>query len=107
MKKAALIGLVVIMAVSLYACRMRKNDVTTPDTAPVVTTTPEPTATEPTATEPTATEPTTIAPTVTPIAPNIPDSNVDDNHLIDPTEDATKDSNGLLDDMERKLTGKN
>lgn len=102
MKKAALIGLVVIMAVSLYACRMKNNDVTTPDTTPAVTTVPEPTATEPT-----ATEPTTIAPTVTPIAPNIPDSNVDDDHLIDPTENATEDSNGLLDDMERKLTGKN
>ena len=97
MKKAVLIGLSLVIALVFYACRMRNQDVTTPDTTPAVTTAPEPTATEPTATEPTVTEPT--------IAPNVPDPDVDDDHLIDPTEDVTEDPDGLLGDIKRKLTG--
>ncbi len=97
MKKAVLIGLAVVMALVFYACRMRTEEATTPDTTPAVTTAPEPTATEPTATEPTKMEPT--------LAPNVPDPNVDDDHLIDPTEDGTEDQEGLLGDINRKVTG--
>lgn len=102
MKKIAIISLVLIMAIGLCACRMGRNDETTP------TPTTEP-ATEPPATtmpEPTIPEPTVLDPTLDPIAPNVPDPNVDDNHLIDPTDGSgtTEDGQGLIGDIEKKLS---
>lgn len=102
MKKIAIIGLVLIMAMSICACRMGGNDETTP------TPTTEPT-TEPPATtmpEPTIPEPTVLDPTLDPIAPNVPDPSVDDNHLIDPTEGNgdTGNGEGLIGDIGRKLS---
>lgn len=100
MKKIAIISLVLIMAMSICACRMGGNDETTPTTEPTT----EPPAT--TMPEPTIPEPTVLDPTLDPIAPNVPDPSVDDNHLIDPTEGNgdTGNGEGLIGDIGRKLS---
>ena len=80
MRKLTIFALVLIVALSLCACRMGSNNETTPT---------DNTTTEPQASDPTtpATDPTIIAPTIMDptIAPNVPDPSVDDDHLIDPT----------------------
>lgn len=93
MKKYTMIALVLIVALSLCACRMGSDQ----ETIPNDNTTTEPRATDPTtpATDPTIIDPTIIDPT---IAPNVPDPSVDDDHLIDPTDgsESTPDVRGRL-----------
>ena len=95
MKTLAILALVVTIVACFCACRMGQNQETTPtpDTQPPVTTAPEPTETEPT------------MPDIT-IAPNVPDPDVDNDHLIDPTEGdgATENQDGILPDMDGRLT---
>ena len=90
MKKTAAILLVLLMAFALCACRMGNNANTTPETE---NTTP-PATTNPVATDPIA-EPTVMDPTM---ETNVPDPNVDSDHLIDPTGE------GIVDDAARSIT---
>ncbi len=76
--------LILTMVLGLCACNMGKSDEATPTTEPAPTPTTQP------ATEPPASQPETTLP---PIKPNVPDPNVDDDHLIDPTEGG-KDGTG-------------
>ena len=89
MKRITTVALVLIVALSLYACRMGGNNETLSPTES--TTQPETT----TPTQPAVTDPIVIDPT---IAPNVPDSNVDDDHLVDPTDgqETTPDVRGRL-----------
>lgn len=90
MKKTIAILLVLLTALSLCACRMGQNSDTTPETE---NTTP-PAATDPVETDPIV-EPTVMDPTM---ETNIPDPNVDNDHLVDPTGD------GIVDDTARSIT---
>ena len=84
MKKFFLGILVLTVVFSLCACNMGRNDEQTPTTEPAPAPTTQPT------TEPPASQPETTLP---PVKPNVPDPNVDDDHLIDPTEEG---DNGVL-----------
>jgi hypothetical protein len=77
MKKVLLSILVIIAVFALSACRMGKDETQT---------TTQPNTTSPTTVNPTIIDPTIIDPT---FETNIPDSNVDNDYLIDPTEDTT------------------
>lgn len=74
MKRITILALVLVMALSLCACRMGGNEETTtvPTTQPETTTMPVPTTTEP------------MIPDLT-FETNIPDTNVDDEHMTDTT----------------------
>lgn len=94
MKKVLAITLVLILAFSLNACRLfGKKDTPqeTEGTTPPATSAPM--ATDP-VTEP-MTDPAVMDPTM---ETNIPDPNVDNEHLIDPTGD------GMIDDAAREIT---
>ena len=86
MKKITIFALVLVLAISLCACRMGGNEepTTIPTTVPTTaapTTMPDPTIIDPTILDPT-------------IETNIPDTNVDDDHLIDPTANEGGDTAG-------------
>lgn len=90
MKKLLAITLVLILVFSLNACTLfgkKDNPTETEGTTPPATTTPV--ATDP------ATDPAVIDPTM---ETNIPDPNVDNEHLIDPTGD------GMIDDAAKDIT---
>lgn len=86
MKKFAIFTLVLVIALSLNACRMGETQTTTEQNTTPDTTT----ATTPTVTTPIATDPIVIDPT---IEPNVPDPSVDNDHLIDPTEPGETENN--------------
>ena len=95
MKSIPLIALTVVLALGLCACRRNKNQETTPIAAPTdppATTQPEPTQTEP------LIDPTIMDPT---LEPNVPDASVDDDHLIDPTDN----SEGTTPEIKGRLNG--
>ena len=90
MKKLLAITLVLILVFSLNACTLfgkKDNPQETESTTPPATTTPM--ATDP------VTDPAVIDPTM---ETNIPDPNVDNEHLIDPTGD------GMVDDAAKDIT---
>ncbi len=82
MKKSAIFALAAILVVSLCACTMGNGE---PATTPPATEAPTTAPSVPPATDPTESEP-IIDPT---LDTNIPDPSVDDDHLIDPTDDGT------------------
>ena len=90
MKKITAIMLILLMTFALCACRMGGNSNNTPETEG---TTP-PVTTNPVATDPVA-DPTVMDPTM---ETNIPDPNVDNDHLVDPTGD------GAVGDAARNIT---
>ena len=93
MKRFTILALVLVLALSLCACRMggKEEPTTIPTTVPHVTTMPDPTIITPTILDPT-------------IEINIPDTNVDDDHLIDPTDDTAGDTNdGVVPDIQRRV----
>ena len=83
MKKLTIFTLLLVLAMSLCACRMGSSEETTtiPTTEPETTTMPVPTTTEPTTQSPT-------------IETNIPDTNVDDEHMTDTTGGSDSGNNG-------------
>ena len=90
MKNIIAITLVLMLAFGLCACRMRDDQTDTPATQDANS----PAATNPVQTDPIA-EPTVMDPTM---ETNIPDPNVDNDHLIDPTGE------DFIDDAARSIT---
>ena len=96
MKTFLILALVLVLALGLCACRMGgKNEETTPTTDA----TEPPATTTPSETEPLV-DPTIMDPT---LAPNIPDPSVDDDHLIDPTDDGILDN--IVPDIKGRIDG--
>ena len=102
MKSALVIALTAAMVFGLCGCGRNKNKETQPATTPTdppATTEPVPSQTEP-VTDPTIMDPTIMDPT---IAPNVPDPSVDDNHLVDPTDNAE----GIVPEIKGRMEGRN